>query len=379
MTETASFSEPRPLGQSVAQAPSVLLPGFDVLRILAALGVIFSHSLLLAQGTALNEPVRMVTGHILGIYGVFVFFILSGYLVSDSALRSSNLTEFAMKRVRRILPAFVAATVVGTLIVAPFFADNGARAFLANPETWKMLLRVLTLQEGGLYFTDLSFYAPALEGQEKYTGIVNGVLWTIRIEIACYAMVGLLFACGLLRPTVVMGIAAATVLFAFKYELHVTQFLGEASFVLPCFMAGMVLRLTAHGHRAQGNWAAFSGAGLVLAMVYLPQWSALSLFLFPILAAYPLLWLGQKGLGRGWVSKQDWADPSYGIYIWGWTVQQILLGLMGTAIGIAPYLILCLISTLGLGYLSWFLIEEPFLRRKSRAEPYLVGTGTSPR
>lgn len=358
---------------------SPLLPGFDILRIFAALGVVFSHSFLLAQGNSLSEPFQMATGHILGIYSVFVFFILSGYLVSDSALRSGSLRRFALKRARRILPAFVAATVITTLVVAPFYADAGARSFLGNPETWKMLLRVLTLQEGGLYFNDISFYTPAFDGQAKYKGIVIGVLWTIRIEIVCYAMVGVLWVLGLLRPMVLMALTLLALLFSFNYTLHVTQFLGEASFVLPCFLAGMVLRLTAHDHRAIGSWAAFSGFGLVLSMLYFPQWAAVSLCLFPLLASYPLLWLGQQGLGRMRIATDNWPDPSYGIYLWGWPVQQVLLALAGPGISTEAFLALCLTTTVCVGYLSWYLLEEPFLLRGKRSEPYRVGTGTSPR
>ena len=48
---------------------------FDALRLIAASSVILSHSFLIADGHERNEPFVGVFGHILGIYGVFVFFI----------------------------------------------------------------------------------------------------------------------------------------------------------------------------------------------------------------------------------------------------------------------------------------------------------------
>ncbi|MGH6976308.1 MAG: acyltransferase family protein, partial [Stellaceae bacterium] len=59
---------------------------FDVLRLLAAISVIFSHSYLIAQGTQNYEPLILLTDNqsILGLCGVFVFFAISGFLVTQS-------------------------------------------------------------------------------------------------------------------------------------------------------------------------------------------------------------------------------------------------------------------------------------------------------
>lgn len=69
--------------------------------------------------------------------------MLSGYLVTDSALRARGLGDYFLKRIRRIFPAFIAANVVGAIIIAPFFASSGAGAFLSSPGTWEALLGVL--------------------------------------------------------------------------------------------------------------------------------------------------------------------------------------------------------------------------------------------
>src|SRR3954468_22563400 len=59
---------------------------FDALRLLAALSVVFSHSFLIAEGTEASEPFVWLTRNqcVLGLMGVFVFFIISGYLVTGS-------------------------------------------------------------------------------------------------------------------------------------------------------------------------------------------------------------------------------------------------------------------------------------------------------
>lgn len=354
-------------GTLTAAAPH-MLPGFDVIRIFAALAVIFSHSYLLATGSEKTEPFQLHTGEILGIYGVFVFFILSGFLVTDSALRSRTLGSFALKRVRRIFPAFLAANILTAALVVPFFATEGAAAFLSDPKTWKTLLRVLTFQDGSLYYWKVAFYAPALEGQSGMTGVVNGVLWTIRVEVSCYVVVGLLMVTRLLRPVSIMVLAVLTTVLSFRYDVQVTPFLVGLSYTAPCFVAGMFLRIHAQQHRASGVMALYSALALALSMVLFPGWSRITQILFPIFAAYPLLWLGQRSFGRDMASGKSWNDPSYGIYIWGWPVQQVILSFTGPEIAPVPFMMLCLPATLAAGYLSWHFIEKPFLARAKPAK-----------
>lgn len=356
-------------GTQAVTAPH-MLPGFDVVRIFAALAVIFSHSFLLATGSEKTEPFQAYTGEILGIYGVFVFFILSGFLVTDSALRSPTVASFALKRIRRILPAFLAANILSAVLIAPFYAREGATAFLSDPETWKTLVRVLTFQEGSLYFEKVAFYAQAHEGQSSMIGIVNGVLWTIRVEISCYVVVGLLMVTRQLRPVSIMVLALLTSVLSFRYELQVTPFLVGLCYTAPCFVAGMFLRMHAQRHQASGFMALYSALALALSMAMFPSWSGVTQILFPIFAAYPLLWLGQRGFGRDMTSGKSWNDPSYGIYIWGWIVQQIILSLTGADIAPIPFVLLCVPATVAAGYLSWHLIEKPFL---ARAKPVEAG------
>lgn len=69
-------------------------PNFLFIRLIAAATVIFSHAFLIAEGIEDNEPlVRLLGPHnILGIYGVFIFFFASGFLLpraQSTAVRCS--------------------------------------------------------------------------------------------------------------------------------------------------------------------------------------------------------------------------------------------------------------------------------------------------
>src|SRR5438105_8084462 len=88
---------------------------FDALRLIAALSVVFSHSFLIAEGSEANEPFAKLTGNqwILGLVGVFVFFVISGYLVTESYRRRPAPVNFAARRALRIFPGLAVNLMIG--------------------------------------------------------------------------------------------------------------------------------------------------------------------------------------------------------------------------------------------------------------------------
>ena len=84
---------------------------FDALRLIAATSVIFSHSFLIAQGNQEHEPLILLTGNqsILGLAGVFVFFAISGFLVTQSYEQTRAPLRYLAKRALRVFPGLVVA------------------------------------------------------------------------------------------------------------------------------------------------------------------------------------------------------------------------------------------------------------------------------
>src|SRR5271156_1804319 len=93
----------------------------EFVRLLLAVLVILSHSFPLATGTERTEPLLMATRGqtTAGTIAVDLFFVLSGFLITNSFLSSSSLWGYLRKRIRRIYPGFIAVSLVGALIVAP--------------------------------------------------------------------------------------------------------------------------------------------------------------------------------------------------------------------------------------------------------------------
>src|SRR3954471_2758590 len=108
---------------------------FDALRLIAALSVVFSHYFLIAEGSEANEPFVWLSGNqcILGLVGVFVFFVISGYLVTESWCRSPRPGHFVSRRLLRIYPGLLVHALVCAMLLGPLVTSLPLRAYFADP------------------------------------------------------------------------------------------------------------------------------------------------------------------------------------------------------------------------------------------------------
>ncbi len=154
------------------------LTGADGLRATACLMVVFSH---LGQRLARDEQVPAVQFiqdfFVKGAYGVSVFFVLSGFLLSipfwTRYLEQSefpNLREYIRRRARRIVPGFYASLIVSFLVTMIFVPDV--------QHAWLRLISALTFTNAFHYIT---FFPTDL----------NGPLWSIGFEVVCYVLMPL--------------------------------------------------------------------------------------------------------------------------------------------------------------------------------------------
>jgi peptidoglycan/LPS O-acetylase OafA/YrhL len=326
---------------------------FDVLRLIAALSVTFSHSFLIAEGTQAKEPFVILTGSqcVLGLVGVFVFFVISGYLVTESFCRSPHPGMFALRRTLRIYPgllaniavcAFVLGPIVTTMPLSEYFSAQGLREFL-----WKTVV----LQPGELNLPGVVFSHNAV-GRH-----LNGSLWSLRYEVLMYVMVGGLGVFRLLRLSMCIVLTAIGI--AAVYFEDALRPLGEFqlwTWLLGFFASGMTLYFLRDRLAFNGRWALVALAALVM-------FTAIGrlIMLFPLAGAYLALWFARRY--DPWLAYSRWCgDLSYGIYIYGWPLEQFVFRLSGGRalwwqvwLGALPLI-------LAAAWLSWRFIEGPALR-----------------
>ena len=328
---------------------------FDALRLLAAVSVIFSHSFLIADGNESHEPLILLTGRqsILGLAGVFVFFAISGFLVTQSWEQTGSAWRYLVKRSLRIFPGLVAALALSAFVLGPLVTTLPLKDFFARPEPWLYVpyntaLSVEVHELPGVLFVD---NAVGLE--------INGSLWTLRYEFMMYLMVMLLGAARVLNLWTCLALLALGMACVGVPALPA---LGGWGWMLSFFAIGMVLYQLRFTRVFDGRVAL---AALALLAVSIPIRQFI--LLFPLTGCYLALWLARNPRIRP-LRAARWGDLSYGLYIYGWPSEQLVIWLRGGHAAWWQVFLPALLIAGGLAFLSWHLIEKRALALKPRAQ-----------
>lgn len=327
---------------------------FGLTRLLLALAVVVSHAGSVPTGRHTDEPLTLLTGFTLGEHAVNGFFAISGFLVAMSFVRR-GWRDYALARALRIIPGLVGAVLVVSLLLGAALTSLPVSGYLTSGKLWIFIAQVLTsLKSAG----DL----PGVFQDNPYR-FAMGTVWTLKYEIYCYIGLGLAGAAGLLgRRKVVLAALAALFVAILALDAFAPQ-AGKAvqtSLRLPfLFAAGTALYLWRD--RAVLDWRIVA---ILAVMTVLAQGTFACKALLFLAEAYGVLTLA-LGPGTRRLPEPS-ADLSYGIYLYGWPVQQALYALapqmsMGAQLGLS------LVLTVLIAALSWFLIEKPALDLKARA------------
>lgn len=339
---------------SITQSPAVSRANnFDFLRLVAALSVVFSHSFLIAEGSEASEPFVQLTGNqcVLGLVGVFVFFIISGYLVTGSFLRHPAPGRFALKRGLRIFPGLAVNLLVCALLLGALVTTLPLGDYLRSPELGAYLAR-------GMALTTQSPPLPGVTFVDNAVGnIVNGSLWTLRYEVMMYAMVLLLGVAGLLRLSVSLVLVAIGIA-AVVCEKALKPFgdFGEMAWLLGFFASGMAMHFLR-------DWLSFRWPFILagLAALVLFSWLHALIMLFPLAGAYLIIGFATRN-DRGLDYSRHVGDLSYGLYIYGWPAENLIAWLSHGQAAWWQVFLGSLAVALPLAYVSWHLVEKRALR-----------------
>ncbi|MBC7761029.1 MAG: acyltransferase [Candidatus Saccharibacteria bacterium] len=335
------------------------------IRLVLASLVIFDHAFPLG-GYGADIFYTLTHGQAsLGSIAVAGFFAISGYLIAKSGM-SADVVQFMWRRFLRIFPAYWAVLLLTAFVVAPIIwvtqgdslgsyfqlAPNGpVNYFTAN---W-----TLNIGTYGIYdiLTDTTPY-----GRQIHGSAFNGSIWTLIYEWYCYLLVAVFVAFGILKRARVVVPIVTVFLFVLFIFYNVSQ--PTVSALIPwlsdpyriqltlTFMYGACLAVYSKKIPYSDGLGILSG----LVMIFTLRYGGFSV-VGTAAGAYFIMYLGAR-LPRVLQRVGAKNDYSYGVYIYGFLVEQVLAHVGWYKLGYFPYTIIALIISLGCAWLSWHVIEK---------------------
>jgi peptidoglycan/LPS O-acetylase OafA/YrhL len=367
-------------------------------RALAALWVLAHHLNAIVGPRILEVTVAglaidvtpLATG---GWVGVDIFFVLSGFLLTrqlleayESGDRGEANRRFLLHRVLRVYPAYLVQLAI--LLAVAWTAAGAVPSWVRH-----LPLHLVMLQS----------VSPQAESA------INAVYWTLTAEFWFYALlpfvVALLHAAAqrgdgaLVRRALVLYVAAAAITIAYRAAISAHGLLAPLEWAarqLPAtldqFAAGMLAAVAARvaarsPARISGLLVAGGLAGIVAMLYvmhrhYLAYWAGGPLFYAwhattAVFAALLVLGASRDGrLARALFANRPvryLGDVSYSLYLWHFPVALWVAARLPPAAGEAAYLGAAILAVVAASALSFHLVERPVLRRRDRAERWLLG------
>ena len=335
---------------------------FGALHLLAAFYVLYGH-----QCALLNNATPIFFGSQIQALGVKIIFLISGYLIMKSLLSSKGDTArsgavFVVKRLGRLLPELIFVVTVSALLLGSLMTTLPLKEYLGNGVTWQYIL-------GNVFFFP-EYGLPGVFMDNPYVGAVNGSLWTMPVEVSLYLIfliVFLLFRNAERRRKVYIGLTVViTGLFLIqllifpsgRFVFYGTNWVSALK-VMPYMLLGgcaYLVDIRKYLNLQVAIFLMFACNAVSFHSLFLSE--LLCLLTLPYCVFALCLSDNQKIKLR--VLKGEYA---YGIYLWGFPIQQCLIQMFYVNGKITSFHLLFLLSaviTYLLAAISHHIVYKPF-------------------
>jgi peptidoglycan/LPS O-acetylase OafA/YrhL len=352
-------------------------PGFDALRIGLAGIILFIHCALLWANHPESEalplfPYSPLARWAFNFAPLPMFFALSGFLVAGSAERLS-LPQFLINRLLRIVPALAVEIILSALVLGPLLTVLPLSAYFADPHFRSYFLNII----GNIHYE-----LPGLFLTNPEPGVVNGSLWTVPHEVSCYIVLTCCVLLGIFKHRILL-LAVTLALFSISIFVFFCDQFGVrlpyhetltyvfvvrgAARLVPVFMVGLLFYRYRERIPYRLDLAFASGISFVILAAFgSPEWAVNPIFSFvtaPLLT-YVIVYAGLSSTLKLAILKRG--DYSYGIYLYGFPLQQMLIAVFPAVKNVALFFLMSLAMSLSLAVFSWHFVEKPILAQRRR-------------
>lgn len=344
---------------------------FDFFRFISACMVIVSHAFLLLKSN-FKEPFALLTHNslYLGGLGVNFFFLISGFLIAKSFQGSKSVFDYLKKRFLRIYPAYFVMIFLTLFVLGPLVTTFSLPKYFLSASFFKYFLNFV------MYLGFPTLPGVFVNNTTEFGHIVNGSLWTLPLEVGCYLFVVVL---GFLSIFKNRRLIFLFIFLGILSEIFVAQFnticTSAGVHFFPCikfvqlqgfrlcifFLIGMMFYLYKDKIVLNKYIAMFS----LFALFFIVNMNNFVLAYYSYFIFLPYLLMYSVFNFKFLNNFGKYGDFSYGIYIYAWPVEQLLILFFGQYLNPYKLALSTFFATLILAILSWHLIEKRCLKLKN--------------
>lgn len=341
---------------------------FDFIRFLAASFVLVTHAYAL-KGI---DDGKDFLGQLIGpafpfsFFGVRIFFLISGFLILQSFERKKSYLDYFWKRLLRIIPGLFVLVIFMIFVFGPLFSVYSIKDYFTNTQTYQMLWSVTIYRLNG--------FLPGVFVENNEV-VLLGSLWTLPYEFSMYIGVMILGAVKLLdKKSFNFAIWIFSIVICVFYPTYFEPIISPwyipflrlklwSVIEFSCFFLGGML-VHQFRERISFKFSIFLVILLVFAAnVYFENQLVVRVMIYSLLP-YVVFYLGNL---KGWLNYFGrYGDFSYGIYIYGFPIQQMLVFLTRNETSVFHIQVLSFVIVLPLSVLSWHLVEKQMLKFKNK-------------
>jgi peptidoglycan/LPS O-acetylase OafA/YrhL len=329
---------------------------FLLLRFIAAAMVIVGHAYALSGIPGAADFVaraQLGNGLYTGSLAVDIFFVVSGFLVTGSYVRSGNLDTFVRSRALRVIPAYAICLFFCAFVIGPIYTEMSQSNYWASGSTYAYVITNLQFPNNQIWTL------PGVFVHNGYPNVVNGSIWTLPAEVSMYLWVAALGMIGLFRKRWLANVALIALLIYGAYRpsgIQLINAIAEFARLAAFFLVGAFCFVNRH-------WIPISD-WLLLALIVIAYFlykTGVFPWVLGMVIAYGSLWFAYRPNLHFF---NRFGDYSYGLYLWGFPVEQMVMHAFGAPTRPLWIFLVSFPLTLLCAIVSWHIVEKPALRLK---------------
>lgn len=317
---------------------------FDLIRHFAALLVLYSHHFALLK---LPEP-TFPHWDSLGFVAVVIFFAMSGYFMPGSFNSSGNFLVFMAKRCRRIFPGLIVCSLLMCYLIGGIFTPRPTLNYLFSLSTLKASIQ---------FSSFIGRPIPGVFSDFLFKDAINGSIWTLPVEFVSYILIGIALSYFNHWKSVltlfILSVVATRLIghTGMNYMFYCVPLSYLAIFGI-AFTGGALMSMTQEYWFANRLYLAVASVIFLIILQGRPEMLILGTLSLGVLTVIIGVSFKDKLINGKF-------DLSYGIYIYAFPIQQLVINLITQKFWLS--MIISAMLTIFVAYLSYKFVEKPFL------------------